>query len=148
LVMFVQPPARPYQAGHRGNWLPTLMVLGLFACLIGVLTIAPLRALFNLQALNALDYLIIGGATVLWGVLLQTLWHFHLFERFLQIETNSRGACYACSTGIERKAGVEGPLDFCSPGKRACVTAFRSPQTRGRWRSLFPSTTRKKGPLL
>lgn len=86
LVIFAQPPARPHHAGHRGNWLPTLMVLGLFACLIGVLTIAPLRALFNLQALNAVDYLIIGGATVLWGVLIQTIWHFHLFERFLQLE--------------------------------------------------------------
>jgi cation-transporting ATPase E len=86
LVLFVQPPARPLHAGHRGNWLPTLMVLGLFACLIGVLAIAPLRALFNLQALDAVDYLIIGSATVLWGVLVQTIWHFHLFERFLQLE--------------------------------------------------------------
>ncbi len=85
LVMFVQPP-RPHHAGHHGNWLPTLMVVGLFACLIGVLIIAPLRALFNLQALNAVDYLIIGGATVLWGVLVQTIWRFHLFERFLQLE--------------------------------------------------------------
>jgi cation-transporting ATPase E len=86
LVMFVQPPARPHHAGHRGNWLPTLMVLGLFACLISILALAPLRALFNLQALNAVDYLIIGCATVLWGVLVQTIWHLHLFERFLQLE--------------------------------------------------------------
>jgi hypothetical protein len=62
------------------------MVLGLFACLIGVLVIAPLRTFFNLQALDVVDYLIIGGATVLWGVLVQTIWHFHLFERFLQLE--------------------------------------------------------------
>jgi cation-transporting P-type ATPase E len=86
LVMFVQPPARPHHAGHRGNWLPTLMVLGLFACLLGVLAIAPLRTFFNLQALDVFDYLIIGSATVLWGVLVQTIWHFHLFEGFLQLE--------------------------------------------------------------
>ena len=62
------------------------MVLGLFACLVGVLAIAPLRVLFNLQALNVVDYLIIGGATMLWGRLVQTIWHFHLFDRFLQLE--------------------------------------------------------------
>jgi cation-transporting ATPase E len=86
LVMFVQPPARSDQAEHRRNWPPTLMVLGLFACLIGVLTIAPLRTFFNLQALDVVDYLIIGCAAVLWGVLVQMIWHFHLFERFLQLE--------------------------------------------------------------
>ena len=86
LVIFAQPPARPHHEEHHRNWLPTRMVVGLFACLIGVLTIAPLRALFYLQALDAVDYLIIGGATVLWGVLIQTIWHFHLFERFLQLE--------------------------------------------------------------
>ncbi len=41
---------------------------------------------FNLQALDAFDYLIIGGATVVWAALVQTIWHFHLFERFLRLE--------------------------------------------------------------
>jgi cation-transporting ATPase E len=85
LVIFVQPPSQPDQDGHRGNWFPTLLALGLFVCLVGVLAIAPLRALFNLQALDVFDFLIIGGAVVLWGVLLHTIWHFHLFERFLQL---------------------------------------------------------------
>jgi cation-transporting P-type ATPase E len=86
LVLFVQPPARLDQHGQRRNWRPTLLVLGLFVCLVGVLAIAPLRAFFNLQALDAFDYLIIGGATVLWAALVQTIWHVHLFERFLQPE--------------------------------------------------------------
>jgi len=47
------------------------------------MAVAPLRAFFNLQALDAFDYLIIGGATVLWAALVQTTWHFHLFERFI-----------------------------------------------------------------
>jgi cation-transporting ATPase E len=85
LVIFVQPPSQPDQNGHRGNWYPTLLALGLFACLVGVLAISPVRAFFNLQALDVFDFLIIGGAVVLWGVLLQTIWHFHLFERFLQL---------------------------------------------------------------
>jgi hypothetical protein len=86
LVVFVQPPTQPDQDAHRRNWLPTLLVLGLFACLVCVLTIAPLRAFFNLQALDVVDYLIIGAASVLWGALVQTMWHFHLFERLLQLD--------------------------------------------------------------
>jgi cation-transporting ATPase E len=85
-VLFVQPPARLDQHGQRRNWPPTLLVLGLFACLIGVMALAPLRAFFNLQALDAFDYLIIGGASVVWAALVQTIWHFHLFERFLQLD--------------------------------------------------------------
>jgi hypothetical protein len=75
----------PGQDGHRGNWSPTLLALGLFVCLVGVLAVAPLRAFFNLQTLDVFDFLIIGGAAVLWGVLLHTMWHFHLFGRFLQL---------------------------------------------------------------
>jgi hypothetical protein len=86
LIICVQPPSQANRDSHRGDWFPTLLALGLFVCLVGVLFIAPLRALFNLQALDVLDFLIIGGAVVLWVVLLLTIWHFHLFERFLQIE--------------------------------------------------------------
>jgi cation-transporting P-type ATPase E len=88
-VLFVQPPTRLDQHGQRRNWRPTLLVLGLFVCLIGVMAVAPLRAFFNLQALDAFDYLIIGGASVVWAALVQTIWHFHLFEHFLQL--NWRG---------------------------------------------------------
>jgi len=86
VVLFVRPPARLDQHGQRRNWPPTLLVLGLFACLIGVMAVAPLRAFFNLQTLDAFDYLIIGGASVLWAALVQTIWHFHLFERFLKLD--------------------------------------------------------------
>jgi cation-transporting P-type ATPase E len=86
LIIFVQPPARVNQAAHLWNWLPTLLALGMFACLIAVLAIAPLRTLFNLQALGLVDYLIIGGATLLWAILVQAIWRFRLFERFLQLE--------------------------------------------------------------
>ncbi len=86
LIICVQPPWQANRDSHHGNWYPTLLALGLFVCLVGVLFITPLRALFNLQALDAFDFLIVGGAVVLWGVLLLTIWHFHLFERFLQME--------------------------------------------------------------
>jgi len=86
VVLFVRPPARLDQHGQCRNWPPTLLVLGLFACLIGVMAVAPLRAFFNLQTLDAFDYLIIGGASVMWAALVQTIWHFHLFERFLKLD--------------------------------------------------------------
>jgi len=46
--------------------------------------VPPLRALFNLQALNAMAYLIIVGAVLFWAVMLWLIWHFHLFERVFQ----------------------------------------------------------------
>jgi cation-transporting ATPase E len=85
LVVFVQPPSRLDEDGHHRNWPPTLLSLGLFVCLVSVLAIAPLRAFFYLRALDIFDFFIIGGAVVLWGMLLHTIWHFHLFERFLQL---------------------------------------------------------------
>jgi cation-transporting P-type ATPase E len=85
LVLFVEPPSRA-RPGHRGNWLPSLLVLGLFACLVAVLAIPPLRTFFNLQALGPLDYLVVGGSVLVWGVLISLIWHFHLFERFFHLD--------------------------------------------------------------
>ncbi|GHO88514.1 cation-translocating P-type ATPase [Dictyobacter formicarum] len=83
LVLFVEPPnrARPGQKGPYSNWLPTLMVLMLLICFIGVLSISSLRTLFNLQALSLVAYLLISAATLLWAVLMWIIWRFHLFER-------------------------------------------------------------------
>jgi cation-transporting P-type ATPase E len=44
------------------------------------------RLVQALRSRGHFDFLIICGAVVLWGVLLLTIWHFHLFERFLQME--------------------------------------------------------------
>src|SRR6266852_6212706 len=55
VVIFVQPPSRPDQDGHGGNWSPTLLALGWVACQVCVLAVAPLRTFFNLQALDLLD---------------------------------------------------------------------------------------------
>ena len=85
LVIFVEPPSRA-RPGHRGNWLPSLLVLGLFACLVVVLAIPALRSFFNLQALSPLDYLVVGGGALVWGVLISLTWRFHLFERFFHLD--------------------------------------------------------------
>jgi cation-transporting ATPase E len=86
LLLFLEPPtrARPGKQGKYNNWLPSLLVLGLFICLLIVLAVPPLRALFNLQALSALSYVIILGAGLFWAVLLWLILHFHLFERVFQ----------------------------------------------------------------
>ncbi len=62
-----------------------LLVLGLFIGFIGILAIPPLRALFNLQALDLVAYLMIGGAALLWTTLMWVIWRFLLFERFFQL---------------------------------------------------------------
>lgn len=87
LVLFVEPPSRSRsgQNSKYGNWHPLLLVLGLFVCFLGVLALPPLRVLFNLQALNLMTYLMISGATLLWTLLIEGIWHFHLFERFFQL---------------------------------------------------------------
>ena len=86
LLLFVEPltRARPGKPGRYNNWWPSLLALGLFICLLTVLAVPPLRALFNLQALNALSYVIIMGAVLLWAVLLWLILHFHVFERMFQ----------------------------------------------------------------
>lgn len=47
LVLFVEPPNRPRPGQKRkyGNWGPSLLILGLFVCFLGVLAIPPLRML-------------------------------------------------------------------------------------------------------
>ena len=86
LLLFVEPPtrARPGKQGKYSNWWPSLLVLGLFLCLLLVLAVPPLRALFNLQVLSAIAYVIIAGAVLFWAVLLWLILHFHLFERVFQ----------------------------------------------------------------
>jgi len=86
LLLFLEPPTRvrPGKQGKYSNWLPSLLVLGLFICLLVVLAVPPLRVLFNLQALSAIAYIIILGAGLFWAVLLWLILHFHLFERMFQ----------------------------------------------------------------
>ncbi|MBE3558581.1 MAG: HAD-IC family P-type ATPase [Ktedonobacteraceae bacterium] len=91
VVLFVKPPgrSRPGQQGDHGNWRPTLLVLLLFACFLGILATPPLRELFNLQALDLLNYTVISGATLLWTLLMLLIWRFHLFERFFQLQKDA-----------------------------------------------------------
>jgi cation-transporting P-type ATPase E len=88
LIPFVVPPIRAWAGGSSlgGDWRPTLLALGLLAGYAALLAIPPLRALFELTALDAGSYLLIGLAALAWAVILRWVWRARLLERFLQLD--------------------------------------------------------------
>ena len=88
LVLFVESPKRS-ASNKKGekwhNWYPLILILGLFAVFIGIISIGPLRTLFNLQKLDPFTYLLIGAATLIWTVLIWTIQRFNLFERLFHM---------------------------------------------------------------
>ena len=87
LVPFAVPPVKLLVGGSSldGDWRPTFLALGLLIGYAGLLAIPPLRAFFELAALDGQSYLLIGLTLVIWVVILRWLWRTHLFERFLQL---------------------------------------------------------------
>jgi cation-transporting ATPase E len=87
LVPFVAPPARFWVGGSTlsGDWRPTLLAAGLLVVYLVVLTVPPLRTFFSLTALHLVDYLLIGAAVLLWGLIQRWIWRRHLLERLLQL---------------------------------------------------------------
>ncbi len=88
LIPFVVPPARAWAGGSSltGDWRPTLLSLGLLAGYAALLAIPPLRAFFELTALDARSYLLIGLVALAWALVLRLVWHARLLERFLQLD--------------------------------------------------------------
>lgn len=88
LIPFAVPPARAWVGGSSlvGDWRPTLLALGLLAGYAALLAIPPLRAFFELTALDPRSYLLIGLAALAWALLLRWVWGARLLERFLQLE--------------------------------------------------------------
>lgn len=86
LIPFVEPPSKFWVGGSElgGDWRPSLLALGLLLAYAGLLAIAPLRAFFELMALDATLYLFIGAVALVWALLIRWLWRSHLLERFLQ----------------------------------------------------------------
>ena len=88
LIPFVVPAARAWVGGSSlaGDWRPTLLSLGLLAGYAALLAIPPLRAFFELTALDPRSYLLIGLAALAWALVLRWVWHARLLERFLQLD--------------------------------------------------------------
>ena len=88
LLPFVEPPTRGWTGGSTlsGDWRPTELSLGLLAAYVILLCIPPLRAFFELTALDGRSYLLIGLAALGWAVILRFTWRSRLFERYLQLD--------------------------------------------------------------
>lgn len=88
LLPFVEPPTRGWTGGSTlsGDWRPTGLSLGLLAAYVILLCIPPLRAFFELTALDGHSYLLIGLAALAWAVILRFTWRFRLFERYLRLD--------------------------------------------------------------
>ena len=88
LIPFVAPPVRVWVGGSSlgGDWRPTLLALGLLAGYAALLAIPPLRAFFDLTALDSLSYLFIELAALAWAVIVRWVWRARLLERFLQLD--------------------------------------------------------------
>jgi magnesium-transporting ATPase (P-type) len=83
LVVFVQPPLKILSGGAElsGDWRPTVVVVGLFA-LFNVIVFIPLAQeylrIFPLPGIT--DYLVVGGVTVMWGIVLLGVWRSRWFR--------------------------------------------------------------------
>ena len=88
LVPFVVPPTRFWVGGSTlsGDSRPTLLAAALLLVYIGVIAVPPLRTFFSLVALDPIDYLVIGAATLLWSIIQRWIWRENLLEQFLQLE--------------------------------------------------------------
>jgi cation-transporting ATPase E len=88
LVPFVVPPTRFWVGGSTlsGDWRPTLLAVALLFVYIGVIAVPPLSAFFSLTALHPIEYLVIGGAALLWSIIQRWIWRGNLLVRFLQLE--------------------------------------------------------------
>jgi len=88
LIPFVVPPVKVWVGGSSlgDDWRPTLLAFGLLAGYAALLAIPPLRAFFELTALDARSYLLIGLAALAWLLVLRWIWRVRLLERFLQLD--------------------------------------------------------------
>lgn len=88
LLPFVEPPTRLWTGGSKlsGDWRPTLLALGLLVAYAALLAIPPLRALFELTALDGRSYLLIGLVALAWATILLFTWRTRLVERYLQVD--------------------------------------------------------------
>ena len=88
LVPFVVPPTPFWTGGSTlsGDWRPTLLALGMLVVFLIMVAIPAVRAFFSLAVLDSSAYILIGVATILWGLLQRWLWRIHFLERFLALE--------------------------------------------------------------
>ncbi len=88
LLLFVEPPARFWVGGNELRGDKRISYLALAMCIVSVplISLSPLRSLFNLTLLDSPDYLVIAVYVVIWIFLVRWVWRGHILERFLAVE--------------------------------------------------------------
>jgi cation-transporting ATPase E len=91
LVIFVEPPTPWWTGGDElsGDWRPTWLALGLGALFILMELIPPLRNLFALERLGAVEWALVIGATVVWLFLVRLMWRTRILERLVSVDVDS-----------------------------------------------------------
>jgi hypothetical protein len=62
---------------------PAILALVLLLAYVFIMTLPPLCGFLEMAPLVPLDYIIIGGSSILYGIVLRWVWRSHVFERFL-----------------------------------------------------------------
>ena len=91
LLIFVEPPTPWWTGGDvlSGDWRPTWLALGLGALFILMELIPPLRNLFALERLGAVEWALVIGATVVWLFLVRLMWRTRILERLVSVDVDS-----------------------------------------------------------
>ncbi|MBC8171572.1 MAG: haloacid dehalogenase, partial [Anaerolineae bacterium] len=88
LIVFAEPPTEFWVGGDdfSGDWRPTILALGMAICLLLSNLLPGVREVFELEVLTLPDYGVIIGATLIWTVLMRSIWRARLFDRFLGLD--------------------------------------------------------------
>ena len=88
LLLFVEPPTPFWVGGNELRGDKRIVYLALAMCIVSVLLISlsPLRSLFDLALLDWPDFLVIAVYVVIWVFLVRWAWRGHILERFLALE--------------------------------------------------------------
>jgi cation-transporting P-type ATPase E len=87
LVVFTEPPSEFWVGGDdlSNDWRPTILAGVMFVIYITLLLSDPMRDFFELAQLRLVDFLFIGGTTVVWSAMLRYVWRTNLFEQLLGV---------------------------------------------------------------
>jgi cation-transporting P-type ATPase E len=88
LILFVEPPTRFWAAGDAlsGDWRPTIMAGVLLVIYVVIMLVPGLRDFFELAALEARDWVLMGIALIIWTLAIRFVWQTRLFDRFLRLQ--------------------------------------------------------------
>jgi cation-transporting ATPase E len=93
LILFVEPPTRAWVGGEplNGDWRPVALTAVLAGGFVVVLTVPAIGKVFDVAPLGVVEYLLIGGAVIVWAVALRWVWRSRLMERFLGLNDEYPG---------------------------------------------------------